>query len=283
MTGFGISGGAVSIVNAVSSGFGAAFGISLSTKAEVCEADEVSLSINGHAASPFFAEELLSEFNRSCGTHLAGAGISVVSDIPQSVGLKSSSAAANAILLALADEADVILSPESVLQIGAKASMASGISITGAFDDAAACLLGGAVFTDNYRMKILKQMPMPENLTAVIVIPSEGGSASAAFPKERLDGKESRRIFEEAKAGGLSGLYSAMEQNGALVSRALGISDDLFHAAKTAGAVSAGVSGTGPALGILAETDTLDEFLSELRPAVTGCRCITAEIRNRRL
>ena len=301
MTGYGISGGALSIVNAIASGFGAAFGISLSTKAEVREGDRVSLRINGTAAPAYFAEALLERFNSVSPQKLSGAAVSVESDIPQSAGLKSSSAAANAILSAFADEAGVTLSPDTILRAGALASLDAGVSVTGAFDDAAACLLGRAVFTDNRRMEILRRIPVSEDLTAVIALPADyTPSPSSAFPKEVLDAAESRRIFDEAMGKamggvmdeapdgtpdeedkGLSAVFSAMEQNGALVSRALGISDALFCAAKSAGAASAGLSGTGPALGILVETENLDDFLSRFRES--GCRCIVSHIRNRRL
>ena len=297
MTGYGISGGALSIVNAIASGFGAAFGISLSTKAEVREGNRVSLRINGTAAPAYFAEALLERFNQVSREKLSGAAVSVESDIPQSAGLKSSSAAANAILSAFADEAGVTLSPDTILRAGALASLDAGVSVTGAFDDAAACLLGGAVFTDNRRMEILRRIPVSEDLTAVIALPADyQPSPTSSFPKELLDAAESRRIFDEAMGGvmdevpdgtpdegdkGLSAVFSAMEQNGALVSRALGISDTLFCAAKAAGAASAGISGTGPALGILVETENLDDFLSRFRES--GCRCIVSDIRNRRL
>ena len=297
MTGYGISGGALSIVNAIASGFGAAFGISLSTKAEVREGNRVSLRINGTAAPAYFAEALLERFNSVSPQKLSGAAVSVESDIPQSAGLKSSSAAANAILSAFADEAGVTLSPDTILRAGALASLDAGVSVTGAFDDAAACLLGGAVFTDNRRMEILRRIPVSEDLTAVIALPADyKPSPSSSFPKEVLDAAESRRIFDEAMGKvmdevpdgtpdeedmGLSAVFSAMEQNGALVSRALGISDALFCAAKAAGAASAGISGTGPALGILVETENLDDFLSRFRES--GCRCIVSHIRNRRL
>lgn len=282
MTGFGISGGALSIVNAIASGFGAAFGISLSTKAVAEERDCVSLMINGAAAPAYFAESLLARFNSVSPQKLSGAAVSVESDIPQSAGLKSSSAAANAILSAFADEAGVTLPPETILRVGALASFDAGVSVTGAFDDAAACLLGGAVFTDNRRMEILRWIPVPENLTAVIALPADHQpSPSSAFPRGLLDAAESRRIFDEAMDEGLPGIFSAMERNGALVSRVLGISDALFRAAKSAGAAAAGISGTGPALGILVETENLDNFLSRFRES--GCRCIVSHIRNRRI
>lgn len=278
MTGYGISGGALSIVNAVATGFGAAYGISLSTKAEVRESDAVTLRINGAAANPFFAESILSRFRDYTGSEFSGAEISVVSDIPQSVGLKSSSAAANAIILALADEAGVSLSQSEILRMGCLASLDAGVSITGAYDDAAACLLGGAVFSDNARMTVLKRVFLPEHLTAVIVIPSAGKALSASFPKERLDAVKSRSIFDAAYDGDI---YGAICRNGALVSEALGIEDRVSTIAMSCGAMASGMSGTGPAVGILVEKSALHEFLLAFRPQVSADNTILCcDVRN---
>ncbi|HJJ38877.1 MAG TPA: shikimate kinase [Methanocorpusculum sp.] len=278
MTGYGVSGGALSIVNAVSTGFGAAYGISLSTRATVREADAVTLRINGRTANPLFAGALFSRFSAAANDELSGADISVVSDIPQSAGLKSSSAAANAIISALADEAGVSISHLEILRIGCLASLDAGVSVTGAYDDAAACLLGGAVFTDNFRMEILKRVSLPENLAAVVVIPQSGATVSVSFPKERLDAVKSRNIFDAAYAGDI---YGAICRNGALVSEALGIKDTISVAALSCGAVAAGVSGTGPAVGIQIEKSVVSEFLSAFRPQIPDdYTIICADIRN---
>ena len=278
MTGHGISGGALSVVNAVSTGFGVAYGISLSTKAEVRESDTVSLKINGVSADSFFAEAIFFRFRESTGSELSGAEISVVSEIPQSVGLKSSSAAANAIILALADEVGLHLSYTDILRMGCIASLDAGVSITGAYDDAAACLLGGAVFTDNHGMKMLKRVSLPDHLAAVIVIPSSGKALSTSFPKERLDAVISRSIFDAAYDGDI---YGAICRNGELVSEALGINDTVSAAAMSCGAAASGMSGTGPAVGILVEKSVLNEFLSAFRPQVSAKSTILCcDVRN---
>ena len=261
MTGFGISGGALSIVNAIASGFGAAFGVSLSTKAEVREGDRVSLRINGTAAPAYFAESLLERFNQVSREKLSGAAVSVESDIPQSAGLKSSSAAANAILSAFADEAGVTLSPDTILRAGALASLDAGVSVTGAFDDAAACLLGGLVFTDNTAGKVISRRKMPEDLAVVIHTPAYR-IATNAFPKDALrqHAAESRALFARALCGDIA---HAMYENGRLVCGALGMAPETADRALFCGAQAAGLSGTGPATGILVAMEDVDAFLEK--------------------
>ncbi|MDO5846189.1 MAG: hypothetical protein Q4Q04_04610, partial [Methanocorpusculum sp.] len=74
--------------------------------------------------------------------------------------------------------------------LGAKASIAAKISITGAYDDAAACLLGGLVFTDNKNMRLLRRTAMPEEY-AVVILPGTFTVPTCSFPQERLDAKAS--------------------------------------------------------------------------------------------
>ena len=276
MNGFGSSGGALSIVNAISSGFGGAFGIMLSTRAQVAPSEDLSLTINGVPSDTRFLSCLLHQFNAAA--ELPGAAVSVTSSIPPCVGLKSSSAAGNAILLAFCNLLSIELTDEDILSMNAAASIEAGVSVTGAYDDAAACLLGGAVLTDNAAMRILRRGEMPETLQAFIVLPpqEDGVQLSTAFPRDRLNRDDSLAVFETAMTGDV---MTAIRDNGKLVADALEISNEIADAAMDAGAVTAGISGTGPAVGILVEDAQVPAFLN----AFPYTPAITTRIRNRRL
>ncbi len=72
-------------------------------------------------------------------------------------GLKSSSAAANATVLATLDAlgaADEV-SREDACRIGVQAARDAGVTVTGAFDDASASMLGGVTVTDNTADELL--------------------------------------------------------------------------------------------------------------------------------
>lgn len=85
-----------------------------------------------------------------------GATIRTTSEIPMAAGLKSSSAAANATVLATLDALDVSYPREDAARIGVQAARDVGVSVTGAFDDASASMLGGLTVTDNTRDELLK-------------------------------------------------------------------------------------------------------------------------------
>ncbi len=263
MIGKGVSHGALSVINAISTGKGAAFGIDLKTEATVqlVPEKEFSVEIDGHPAEAtklarFSVEEML---RRYPGSGMNGAVIRTVSNIPISKGLKSSSSAANAIISAAAEALRVRIDPLEIGWIGATAAMNAGVSITGAFDDACACQLGGLVFTDNMERELLLRRPMPEGFTAVIHIPSFQIRKSA-FPMEKM--REIRDMVSAAYDMAIEGdVFSAMYVNGRCTCEAIGIKPDIADKALSCGAVAAGLSGTGPATGILVPADLLDEFL----------------------
>ncbi|HJJ28729.1 MAG TPA: shikimate kinase [Methanocorpusculum sp.] len=271
MTGVGISHGALSVVNAIGCKKGAAFGISLETRAEVEFSDSgFTLEINSRPAPADFAKMLI----QSVCPEVTGAKIKTVSNIPIAKGLKSGSAAANAILLATCSEAGLEKTPEEILFMNTRVSIAADISVTGALDDAAACLLGGLVFSDNAQNRILERRAMPQEYAVVIHVPKECVT-TCAFPAERFAEKAavSETLFAKARAGNI---FSAMYQNGSLVAEALGLTPAAADFALQCGATAAGFSGCGPATGILVEKDQVQEFLTKF-----GCKnCITAEIWN---
>ncbi|HJJ48624.1 MAG TPA: shikimate kinase [Methanocorpusculum sp.] len=271
MTGCGISHGALSVINAIASGKGAAFGISLETRAEVdiCGTG-FSLEVNGNPANPDFAKQLV----LSVCPDASGAKIRTKSNIPAAKGLKSSSAAANAILLAACSEAGLEMRTDEMLKNNTRASKTAGVSITGALDDAAASLLGGLVFSDNTEGQIIERRRMPKNYAVVIHVPPDE-IPTCTFPAAKFQkyAAESESLFEKARAGDI---FSAMYENGALVADALRRAPDTADFALKCGASAAGISGCGPATGILVEKDCLHEFFTEFGRK----NCITAEIWN---
>lgn len=277
MKGKGVSGGALTVINAIATGFGSAFGIGLETAAEVTLLDEagVTLHVNGQEADAGFAAGLLAGFKQAFpDAEFSGADVSTSSNIPQSKGLKSSSAAANAILSAAADAAGISADPLELVRIGAKASIACGVSVTGAFDDASACMLGGLVFTDNKNMQLLEHRKMPEEYAVVIHLP-DGEIPTLAFPKAEFAkrGAEVSAAFETARAGDV---FSALYANGRCVGESIGVGTAVADRALGAGAAAAGISGTGPATGILVLKEHLASFLEIFEER----NCIITTIRN---
>ncbi len=79
--------------------------------------------------------------------------LSIESEIPIGVGLESSSAVSNAIVKSIFSLFNERNNPKAILDASCSASKYCGASLTGAYDDASASLLGGFVLTNNKEFK----------------------------------------------------------------------------------------------------------------------------------
>jgi len=186
--------GAGTIINAISTGFGGAFAIDLFTEAtveigrdlkgiygEIEHEEVINLPVVSHGTKDRDDTALIKNcvkvvFDRfNCDF---GAYIKTKSNIPMARGLKSSSAASNATVLATISAlkkggyiGDVVLDDKSIIDMGVNASLLSKVTITGAFDDASASYMGGVVLTENYDRKIIKRLAL--NRDVLILVPDE--------------------------------------------------------------------------------------------------------------
>ncbi len=154
MRGKGIAFGAISIVNAIATGNGAALGVQLKTEAEVElieNSDQIDVKIIGsdNEEDKILAKYAVKEVLTDLGYKNYGARVTTKSDIPIGKGLKSSSVASNAIVLATLTALKTNLDDLRIINLGVDASIKAGVTITGAFDDACASYFGGLVATDN--------------------------------------------------------------------------------------------------------------------------------------
>lgn len=245
--GRGMAYGAASVVNAMPSGFGAAFGVGLRTNAEVepVEGGAVEVEIMG---DPGEDKRLALESFRVVMEHFGlrgGAAIRTSSEIPIAVGMKSSSAAANATVLATLDAVGERVGEMEAIRMGVEASVRAGVTLTGAFDDACASLLGGLQVTDNYQGKIMRSFEL-EPLSVVFLVP-EGKRYSGRVDVARIRAyaRTSLLAFEDALAGRY---WQAMLLNGLLMAHAFAIDPSPIVTAIKNGALSAGICGKGPSI-----------------------------------
>ncbi|MDJ0274003.1 MAG: shikimate kinase [Aigarchaeota archaeon] len=257
--------GAVTVVNAISIGKGAAIGIDLRMAATVELTDDgvFSFRCRGQEADDSVARtafKLVAERKALSGK---GCRVEVESEIPVAVGLKSSSAAASAVTLALFDAIGEVPRYWELLDLVSEVSIRSGTSITGAADDASACMLGGFVVTDNRRRALLMRSELEERLMAVISVPEGRRTFTSSFRREDL--LPIRGLVEVAFELAMRGDYiRAMTLNGLVHSAALGYGTDVTVAALRKGALACSISGTGPAIAALCYEENVDEVREAL-------------------
>ncbi|MGZ4882827.1 MAG: shikimate kinase [Halobacteriota archaeon] len=246
--------GAGTVINAIATLEGSAFAIGLKTQAEVEVVDSgITCEI---ADNPSADTSLLAECGRLVIERYAPkSGVHIVtrSEIPIASGLKSSSAAANAAVLALVEALDVELEPLDIVKLGVLAARRAGVTVTGAFDDACASFFGGLVFTDNAHDVLLKRVEI--SAAVLVYVPrSKAYSAKADVSRARLLAPWVETAYHLA----LDGEYEkAMVLNGVLYCAAFGFSPEPILSALAAGAQAATLSGTGPAYIALLDRSSL--------------------------
>jgi shikimate kinase len=241
--------GAITVVNAIPTGRGAAVGIALEAEAEV------RLNPTGHLIIDIVSEEreptalVRSCIQRAfqaanCGD--LGAWVTTRAQMPAARGLKSSSAVANAVVLAALDAVGAAENrdDDEVIRMGVDAAIMAGVTITGAFDDASACYRGGLVITDNGARELLHRSEVDEAMVAVLHVPQQrlpkSGFAGVPWTKAAEASQEALRLVEAGK------WMEALRVNGEAIAALLALDQAPAKAAIAAGALTAGLSGTGP-------------------------------------
>lgn len=265
-----IAWGALSVVNAIATGKGAALAINMYTKARVELLEDSSIlecRIDAEGAegeSTKLIEECFREVIGRFGLDY-GARIVTESNIPIAVGLKSSSAAANAVVLATLSAIGKRVEMLEAVRMGVRAAIRAGVTITGAFDDACASALGGVVVTENEQMKLVRRMKIPEEWRFLILIPPRKIYTSSidADTLRRRIGRVAIHPWELALDGKIE---DAITVNGMLYAASLGYGLKEILSALDAGALAAGLSGKGPAVYAIYEKDD-EKTASRIREA----------------
>ncbi|MDO9518419.1 MAG: shikimate kinase [Methanosarcinaceae archaeon] len=259
LTGHAYALGAGTIINAISTWKGAAFGIDLKTFADV-ELSENEASILGFIEGMPDGDATLIE--RSVELVLdhfgmkMGGTVTTRSEVPLARGLKSSSAAANATVLATLDAIGESMEPLDAVRIGVQASKDAGVTITGAFDDACASFFGGIVVTDNRELQLVERIE--REMDVLIFAPDKKAfSAQTNVSRSKLIAPWVNIAYGLA----LEGEYErAMTLNGFLYCSALGFDTEPMMLALELGIEGVSLSGTGPAYTALVKRDKVDSL-----------------------
>jgi shikimate kinase len=256
-----ISHGAATIVNAIATGKGAAVGVDLWTKAAVKLTDEpgtIKVEIlSDSSENPVLAQKTVERVLENFGLEKeCGAKVETSSNIPVARGLKSSSAAANAIALATTAALERSLDDVDVVKLGVDGAVDAKVTVTGAFDDACASYFGGIVITDNMERRIVKRFELAEAPAVLFHVPAEK-TYTADSDVKRM--KDMAPLVKIAHREALNGNYwAALTMNGLIYSLALGYEISPAVDALTAGAFASGLSGTGPAVTAIVPEDKID-------------------------
>jgi shikimate kinase len=263
-----IAHGAATIINAMATGEGAAFGVDLWTKAEVELTNEPG-SITGKIKSDpaentvLIKKAILQVLKRFKVENKFGAKAKTDSNIPVARGLKSSSVAANAVTLATVAAIGKNLDDLDVINLGVDAAFEAGVTLTGAFDDACASYLGGIIITDNLKRKIVLHTQPPEDLSILFHYPEiKAYTQDTKLSKIRAVAPLVKIAHKEACS---RNFWGALSLNGLIYSSALGFDTTIALDALDAGATAAGLCGKGPTVTAIVAKDRVDDVRTALQ------------------
>ena len=273
MIGTGRCFAAITIVNALFTGVGAAAAISIPVDARVelterPSGTETLQVIRPPAETPLVRTSLVSALNAFGPGRAFDVELSIHSNIPPSRGLKSSSAVSTAVISAVAAGLGVEAPPELVAGISADVSRRVGLSATGAFDDALASVAGGCVVTENRAHRKLREIVCDPEWRVALWVPAETHRPSPEWG-ERFAARsgEGRAAAQLAEKGDLLG---AMARNTTLVEKVMGYEyGPLREGLRRLGAVGSGVSGMGPTIAAIAPASAIPRVLGGL-PSGSG-------------
>ncbi len=263
------------VLNALATGFGSAFAIDAHTTATV-DLDR-SGTVTGEVAGAPDAdtrliercvELALAEYGPEAPDAPTGGYVRTESEVPMAAGLKSSSAAANATTFAALDALGVPVADDpsgdgargetpvervDACRLGVRAARDAGVTVTGAFDDASASMLGGVTVTDNTEDELLAHDPVDWDV--LVWTPDERAYTADA------DVSRCERVAPVAdlvRDAALSGDYArAMTVNGFAFCAALGFpAEPIVEALPDAAGAS--LSGTGPSFTAVGDREVLE-------------------------
>ena len=257
--------GSATIINAIATGFGSAFGIGLDI---VCEArtaiDSIRCSNDVGADNSLMeicVEKVFDYYNIDKDEF--GISLNTKSTLPMASGLSSSSASSNAIVKAtssiVSEEFDLKpLDDLEIINMAIDASLDAGVTITGSFDDATASYFGGVVVTDNRNREFIIKEKMDER-TILIYMPNFYSKSGDSNPdRMKLLAPLVETAFDFAKQ---RNYFKALNLNGLIYSAALGFDSTIAIDALEAGAVASGLSGTGSSFVAVVDDNSIDEVV----------------------
>ena len=245
------------VLNALANGRGSAFAIDEYTTAtvELAAGADVEGTVAGEPdADTELVETCLARVTGRFGDGQGGT-VRTESDVPMASGLKSSSAAANATVLATLDALDATdeVTREEAARVGVEAARDAGVTVTGAFDDASASMLGGVTVTDNTTDELLAREEREWDVL-VYTPPERAYSSDADVTRCRQVTPVADLVAELALDGRFG---TAMTVNGLAFCAALDFpADPMVDAMDRATGVS--LSGTGPSYTAVGTREALE-------------------------
>ena len=255
--------GSATIINAIATGFGSAFGIGLDIKCQAKPIDSGIKCFNDVGASTDLMDLCVRKvFDKyEMNEDDFGLEIKTESTLPMASGLSSSSASSNAIVAIsskiISEEFNLApLTDLEIINLAIDASIEAGVTITGSFDDATASYFGGVVVTDNKNREFIIKEKMDDYKILVYMPNFIAKSGDSDVNRMRILAPLVETAFDFAKN---KEYFKALNLNGLIYASTLGFDSAIAIDALQSGAIASGLSGTGSSFVAVCEDNTIDD------------------------
>ena len=256
--------GSATIINAIATGFGSAFGIGLDIECVAKTTSEGIACENDVGADNTLMELCVEKvFNHyNIDKNEFGIDLKTKSTLPMASGLSSSSASSNAVVKVVSSivSEEFNLQPLTdleVINMAIDASLDAGVTITGSFDDATASYFGGVVVTDNSNREFIIKEKMEEHSILVYMPNFYSKSGDSNPDRMKLLAPLVETAFDFACR---KDYFKALNLNGLIYSATLGFDSTIAIDALEAGAMASGLSGTGSSFIAVTSQDSIDDI-----------------------
>ncbi|MCR5027081.1 MAG: shikimate kinase [Methanobrevibacter sp.] len=256
--------GSATIINAIATGFGSAFGIGLDIKCQAKIIDSGIKCFNDVGASTDLMDLCVDKvFERyDIDKEDFGLEIKTESTLPMASGLSSSSASSNAIVAIsskiVSNEFNLNpLSDLEIINLAIDASIEAGVTITGSFDDATASYFGGVVVTDNKNRQFIIKEKMDDYKILVYMPNYHAKSGDSDVGRMKVLAPLVETAFDFAKD---KEYFKALNLNGLIYASTLGFDSSIAIDAIQAGAFASGLSGTGSSFVAVCDENSIDNI-----------------------
>ncbi|MEE1157290.1 MAG: shikimate kinase [Methanobrevibacter sp.] len=255
--------GSATIINAIATGFGSAFGIGLNIKCRAKSIDSTIKCFNDVGASTDLMDLCVKKVFDKYGISEDDFGLEIKTEstLPMASGLSSSSASSNAIVAVsskiISEEFNLApLSDLEIINLAIDASIEAGVTITGSFDDATASYFGGVVVTDNKNREFIIKEKMDDYKILVYMPNFIAKSGDSDVNRMRVLAPLVETAFDFAKN---KNYFKALNLNGLIYASTLGFDSAIAIDALQSGAIASGLSGTGSSFVAVCEDNTIDD------------------------
>lgn len=260
------TGSAITVVNAIALGKGAAIGIEANNIVTISKSDNLEILTFPEDNDNKLIQTCLEEFSKDQQISPLKIRVETEFELPPAKGLKTSSAVSCALLEGLYRHYELPVDYETIIKMSAKCTIKAGVSITGAIDDAWAAHFGGYFVTDNLNRSILFSSNTPFSHYVYLLIPQD------STPKSKLpDLSEEKNLtfLDEAIRYAMEGeIESAIAKNTEFYSPHLLKDETIIEDLSKTTTSVVGINGAGPSIFVLAKRDNtkIKEHISTSYP-----------------